>query len=414
MSWVSRLFGQPEHPQKKSKTNSLLLQGSLGQPTWTGTDFHALAKEGYSQNVYVFACVHQIAMACAGIPWTVYQRDRNGEIIEVVDSPLVRILRRPNPALSWSKFMDMVVSFFMLSGNSYIEAVGPDTGGPRELYVLHSSRVKVVPGDSQHLVGRYEYDINGRKLSLPAESILHLKTFHPLNDWYGLSPLSVAAKSVDQNNEGRKWNVALLQNSGRPPGALRTDANLTDTQFEDLERMLNDRYMGTTNAGRPLILEGGLAWDDIGMSPADMHWLEGAKLSAREIAIAFGVPPELIGDTSNKTYSNYKEARQAFYMETVLPLMDVIKGELNTWLVPKFGDSSIYVDYNKDEIEALQEERGMVWSRAVEGVKSGILTANEARALLGYESITGADMLMIPGTMVPLATAGGEDFGDDE
>jgi len=207
--------------------------------------------------------------------------------------------------------------------------------------------------------------------------------------------------------------VALLQNSARPPGALVTEQELQEEQFNRLKEQIKEQYSGAKNAGRPLLLEGGLDWKEMGLSPADMHWMEGLKLSAREIAIAFGVPPELIGDTANKTYSNYKEARQAFYTETVLPLMDWIKDELNNWLVPKFGDEKIYVDYDRDEIEALQEDREAVWKKAMEAVKNGVLTPNEARVLLGYEEVEGANTLIVPGNMMPLATISGEDVTEE-
>jgi len=228
-----------------------------------------------------------------------------------------------------------------------------------------------------------------------------------------MSPIEAAARSVDQNNESRAWNVALLQNSARPPGALVAEQELQEEQFNRLKEQIKEQYSGAKNAGRPLLLEGGLDWKEMGLSPADMHWLEGLKLSAREIAIAFGVPPELIGDTANKTYSNYKEARQAFYTETVLPLMDWIRNELNNWLVPKFGDDRIYIDYDRDEIEALQEDRAAVWEKAMEAVKIGVLTPNEARLLLGYEEVPGADTLMVPGNMMPLATISGEDVTEE-
>jgi len=240
-----------------------------------------------------------------------------------------------------------------------------------------------------------------------------LKLFNPLDDWYGMSPIEAAARSIDQNNESRAWNVALLQNSARPPGALVTQNELQPDQFERLKEQIREQYMGARNAGRPLLLEGGLDWKEIGLTPAEMHWLEGLKLSAREIAIAFGVPPELIGDNANKTYSNYKEARQAFYTETVLPLMDSIKGELNNWLIPKFGDKRIYIDYDRDEIEALQEDREAVWARALEAVKTGVITPNEARVMLGYDEVEGGDMLMMPASMMPLTVVTGEDVSEE-
>lgn len=394
--------------QKQSQTTRAIVAMMLGQPIWTPRNYASFAKEGYQANVYVFACIRQIAMACAGIPWLVYRKGRRGTVEELDDHPLAGLLRRPNPWQGGSRFIENVVGYLMLSGNSYIEAVGPERGAPRELYALRPDRMKVIPGNAQQLVAGYQYTVGGATVTFGPEEILHLKLFNPLDDWYGMSPIEAAARSIDQNNESRAWNVALLQNSARPPGALVAEQELQEEQFNRLKEQIKEQYSGAKNAGRPLLLEGGLDWKEMGLSPADMHWLEGLKLSAREIAIAFGVPPELIGDSENKTYSNWSESRKAFYEETVLPLMDWLRDELNNWLAPQFGDDRIYLDYDRDEIEALQEDRAEVWDRALKAVEKGVLTPNEARVLLGYEEVPGADVLMIPGNMMPLATIGGD------
>lgn len=399
--------------QKQSRTTRAIVAMMLGQPVWMPKNYASFAKEGYKGNVYVFACIRQIAMACAGIPWLVYRRGRRGAVEELDDHPLAKLLKRPNPWQGGGRFIENAVAFLMLSGNSYIEAVGPERGAPRELYALRPDRMKVLPGNAQQFVAGYQYTVGGETITFRPNEILHLKLFDPLDDWYGMSPIEAAAKSIDQNNDSRTWNVALLQNAARPPGALVTENELTDEQYNRLKEQVQEHYAGVKNAGRPLVLEGGLDWKEMGLSPADMHWLEGLKLSAREIAIAFGVPPELIGDTANKTYSNYKEARAAFYTETVLPLMDWLRDELNNWLVPKFGDDRIYLDYDRDEIEALQEDREAVWSRAIEAVKVGILTPNEARLMVGYEQVPGADVLMVPANMMPLTTISGGDVTEE-
>ena len=222
--------------------------------------------------------------------------------------------------------------------------------------------------------------------------------------------MEIAARSLDQNNASRAWNVGLLQNGARPSGALISQHPLPDDEFERLQEQINSKYVGAHNVGRPMILEGGLDWKEMGLSPQDMNWLEGARLSARELAIVLGVPPEMIGDSANKTYSNYQEARKAFYQETVLPKMDFIRDELNNWLTPLFGER-LYLDYDRDDIEALQEERGAVWSRSIEAVKAGLLTPNEARETMGYEAVEGGDTLMMPVSMLPMSAF---DFSDDD
>jgi HK97 family phage portal protein len=301
-------------------------------------------------------------MACAGIPWLLYQKNR--KLKEIEKHPLIDLLANPNPIMGQAKFIENVIAYLQLSGNSYIERVGPNNGPPKELYTLRPDRMVVVVGNITQPIAGYEYTANGMKTTLSNESILHLKTFHPLDDWYGMSPIEEAARTIDQNNEAKAWSVALLQNGARPSGALITPGNLSDEQFYRTENQLNTKYGGAKNAGKPMLLEGGLDWKEMSLSPVDMSWLEGQKLSSREIAIAFGVPPELIGDSSNKTYSNYREARQAFYTETILPLMDWLRDDLNRWLTPLFGDN-LYLDYDRDEIEALQEDMQSVWDRSI-------------------------------------------------
>lgn len=383
-----------------------------GQPVWTPVNYAALSKEGFSRNVYVFACVEKTAKACAGINWLLYRKGRNGDVIEIYEHPLLDLMERPNPWQGQASFIENVIAYLRLSGNSYIEKVGPKNGPPRELYTLRPDRMKVIPGNAQEPVAGYIYEVAGNKVTFGTDEILHLKTFNPLNDWYGLSPLEIAARSIDQNNASRAWNVGLLQNGARPSGALVYPETLQEDQYERLREQIEQKYAGPKNAGRPLILEGGLDWKEMGLSPRDMNWIEGLRLSAREISIALGVPSELIGDSTNKTYSNYQEARKAFYQETVLPLMDWLRDDLNNWLTPMFGER-LYLDYDRDDIEALQEERSAVWTRSISAVNSGILTPNEARETMGYEAIEGGDSLRVPASMIPLSAFDFEDEDDE-
>lgn len=376
--------------RKKEYQPTLVLP--VASPLWTSPSYIALAREGYQQNPYVYACVRLIATACGGIPWLLYERTREG-LKELEDHPLLSIMNAPNPTSSGSEFIQEVVSYLLISGNAYVQAIYLNER-PRELWALRPDAIEVVPGNTMGEVRGYRYNVQGGPVMLSPQQVLHLKLFSPLDSLYGMSPLLAAARSVDQNNEARAWNVALLQNSCRPPGALVSQNQLTDTQFEQLKKELKEQYQGAANAGRPLLLEGGLSWQEMSLTPEEMAWLEGQKLSAREICVCFGVPPQLVGDTESSTYSNYQEARQAFYTETVLPLMDYLRDELNAWLAPQFGP--YLLDYDRDEIEALQEDRAATWERALEAVKAGVITVNEARRMMGYEDIKNGDVLLPP------------------
>jgi HK97 family phage portal protein len=395
--WLKKLFS------KQSRTYNSIVRFTSGQAVWTPKDYENFAKEGYENNVYVYSCVRLIAQSCAGIPWLLYEKKK--EKIEELDynHPLLKIWKRPNPFEGFGAWFEAMVSYLLLSGNTYIERTLTRPSDKLELYTLRPDRMKIVPGNQNNPITRYEYTVNGSITPLEPELILHIKYFNPLNDFYGMSPIEASARSIDHNNEARKWNVSLLQNSAQPSGILSTDQTLSEETRRILREQAIELYGGSKNAGNVFVAEAGLKFQPTGLSPVDMSWLEGSKLSAREIAIAYNVAPELIGDNSSKTYSNYGEARKALYQETVLPLMDYLKDAFNNWLVPLWGDN-LYLDYDKDSIEALQEDQDKLYARMFGAVERGIITRNEAREMLGFEAlkIPEADRLYIPFSLTPI------------
>lgn len=398
--WMPSVF-------KASTVNrAVLLQTTPGVAVWTPRNYETLAREGYGSSAIVYAAINARARAIGGLQWLVQQR-RGGQWRELEEHPLSALLARPNPMQGGARFFENMIGYQLISGNAYIERVGPGTGAgrfaraPRELYTLRPDRVTVVPGDQTNLVARYEYRAGGAVVELPAPLVLHHKFFAPDHDWYGLSPLQVLARTVDADNTAVNWNYSLLKKGGRPSGALVTQKSLRDEQFTRLQAMVNQEIAGSDRVGSPLLLDGGLDWKEMGLSPKDMDWLESRKRNAQDIAMGYGVPAELIG-LKEATYENRREARRAFYTETVLPDADVLKAELNNWLVPLYGDR-ILLDYDRDAIEALQEDREKVWTRVQ---KADWLTLNEKRVATGYDERPDGDVVLVPFSVAPLSEAG--------
>ena len=201
------------------------------------------------------------------------------------------------------------------------------TATPRELHALRPDRMRVCPaptGGRRHTstASVRHGAVRARGEGVAADPASQL--FHPLDDHYGMSPLEAAATALDIHNAAGAWNKALLDNAARPSGALVYDgrtAPLTDAQFDRLKAELDGEFPGRANAGRPLLLEGGLDWKPMSLSPKDMDFVEAKAAAAREIALAFGVPPMLLGLPGDNTYANYPEANRAFYRQTIVPLM---------------------------------------------------------------------------------------------
>ncbi|MGE5534104.1 MAG: phage portal protein, partial [Acidobacteriota bacterium] len=267
----------------------------------------------------------------------------------------------------------------------------------RELYALRPDRMKVVPWPDGWPQA-YEYTVGGSSVRFDQNAavppILQLAFFNPVDDYYGLSPLEAAAIAVDTHNAASSWNKALLDNAARPSGALIYTAEegsiLSDAQFERLKKELGDQYQGAANAGRPLVLDGGLDWKPMSLSPKDMDFMEAKHAAAREIALAFGVPPMLLAIPGDNTYSNYQEANRVFWRQTVLPLANRIGAALAQWLEPAFGNVTLAVDI--DKIDALSADRAALWDRVT---RAPFLTLNEKRAATGYGALEGGDVVQV-------------------
>ncbi|MDX2027689.1 MAG: phage portal protein [Alphaproteobacteria bacterium] len=381
---------------KSSAAGPMIAWSGIGKPKWTPRRYENLAEEGFRKNVIAYRCVMQIATAASAVPWLLY--DDQGA--EMDTHPLLDLLQHPNPLQDGVSFLESVFAHLEIAGNVYIEAVKPrDDQRPVELYVLRPDRMKIIPGPAGLPQG-YQYSVNGQMTTWSADpvsgasNILHLKRFHPLDDWYGMAPMESALLSIDQHNAAGAWNQALLNQGARPSGALvyapkDGPPTLTDDQVRRLREELGQLYQGDRNAGRPLILEGGLDWREMSLSPKDMDWLGGRNVAARDIAQAFGVPAQLIGIPESQTYANMAEARLAFYEETVLPLLTRVIAGFDHWLTPMFDDT-LRLDYDPDAISALAVRREMQWSKLQ---AADFLTVNEKRAAAGYEPIEGGDEL---------------------
>ena len=180
----------------------------------------------------------------------------------------------------------------------------------------------------------------------------------------------------------------MLDNAARPSGAIvykgaDGQGALGADQYERLISEMEMHHQGARNAGRPMLLEGGLDWKPMGFSPSDMEFQKTKESAAREIALAFGVPPVLLGIPGDATYANYQEANRAFYRLTVLPLATRVAAAVAHWLSSHLGEA-VDLRPDLDQVPALASERDQQWLRVG---AAEFLTGAEKRALLGLPRI---------------------------
>jgi HK97 family phage portal protein len=295
----------------------------------------------------------------------------------------------PATALLSGGLVETVATHMLLHGNAYVQIVGDADGMPALLFPLRPERVTVEP-DATGWPAGYLYRVAGHALRIPAiapdgrPGLVHVRAANPLDDHYGLGNLGASSGPVAIHNAATRWNKALLDNAARPSGALVYDpgepgATLTADQLARLRAEMEASFAGTGNAGRPMLLEGGLRWQTLSLTPADMDFINLKAAAAREIALAFGVPPMLLGLPGDNTYANYSEANRALWRLTILPLAQKIVAALGAGLGAWWPDLTLAIDL--DSIPALASDRQALWAQ-VSG--ADFLTVDEKRKMLGF------------------------------
>lgn len=389
-NFLRRGGGAPEAAarmeRKASATGRVVAFGTSGRVAWSPRDAVSLTRTGFMGNPVGFRAVKLISEAAAALPLVCQDAERRFD-----SHPVLGVINRPNGNQGRAEFFEAVYGYMMLAGNAYLEAVPGEGLVPGELHVLRPDRISLVPGADGWPVA-YDYTVSGRAhrfdMRGAVKPLCHLKVFHPQDDHYGLSPMQAAAVAVDVHNAASSWSKALLDNAARPSGAIvykgvEGQGSLSSDQYDRLIEEIEANHQGARNAGRPMLLEGGLDWKPMGFSPSDMEFQKTKEAAAREVAVAFGIPPMLLGVAGDATYANYQEANRAFYRLTVLPLAAKVMADVSHWL-SDFTGEEVEVKVDLDQIPALAGERDQLWARVG---AAEFLSVAEKRRLLGLPAL---------------------------
>lgn len=360
---VSDASDAPETKSGTSAQTPLVAVELSRQACFTNPDFGSLCREGFARNPIVYRCVRMIAEGSASVP-----------------------LRGEGLPAESSEALERFYSYLQVAGCAYLEAVllGDEVIGLR---AVRPDTVTPLTDAAGRPAGFEVRSESGRRLfrrdPLTGRcGVMALALFNPMDEAAGQSPLRAAATSVDLHNQGTRWAKALLDNSARPSGALvykgGAGERLSRDQIDRLKVELEAGFTGPARAGRPMVLEGGLDWKTMGLSPSDMDFTQGRREAARDIALAFGVPPMLLGIPGDNTYSNYAEANRAFWRQTVIPLVGRTARAMSAWL-STFGEE-VTLSPDLDAVSALAPERAALWARLD---AASFIDADERRALAG-------------------------------
>lgn len=387
-----------------------------------GNNYNSQAREGYQKNVIAYHCVNSIAQSISSIPVIV---EINGKEQDPKLNPIANLIDDPNPRQTYERFMYELVMHRLISGNSYIReiSVGGREQRVAELWLLRPDKVEIVT-QNDIPVG-YRYTSGNQTMLFPIDrstfmsEVLHIKLPNPLDDLYGMSPVQAASMGIMQHNSANVWNQKMLENDARPPGIVTFDpdtAGALPPRDEDIDRInkaFNSKYSGAENARKVLFLNQHMKYQQIAFSPADMDWISGKNTTARDIALAFGYPPHLLGMAEGSTFSNVAEAKLHLYQSTVIPHAETVLSELAHWLSQKLGQE-IELKLDLNDVEALATLRDNMQEQVRKNYQANVITLNEARRELGYDEITEewADKIMVPAGKLPVDIGIGDPFLD--
>ena len=363
----------------KGRDGRMPLARGLAAP-WLFTDMGGAPPYDYAISVQHAYCENPVAHRAVRL----IADGLAGAALLPTDEALAALVEATSAGQS---LLETLTSQLLLHGNAYVQILKDAEGQPFELFALRPERVSLVAGPDGWPTAIH-YRVGQQALTIPlldadaSPNIIHIRGFHPSDDLYGAGCLAAADQAIATHNAAARWNRTLLENAARPSGALVYDTanagGLSADQFSRLKEELAAAFSGSGNAGRPMLLEGGLKWQSLSMSPADMDFANLKAAAARDIALAFGVPPMLLGLPGDSTYSNYREANRALWRLTLLPFGAKLLGALAEGLATWFPDARLEIDINK--VPALAEDRQALWTQVN---AASFLSPAEKRAMLG-------------------------------
>lgn len=363
-------------------------------------------------NTYIDACpvftaTRLVADALSSID--IVLQDKNGDFI--YDHEALTLLRNPNPFTDGQLFLKEIASFFILTGNNYINIIGEKK--PIEINNLKPQDITIQAGNDGY-AGEYNYssynynsiykrDVNKRFIDQRKNELIHLRDFNPKfssTNLFGSSMFLGCQLEIAQYVEAGIHNYSLIKNGARPSGIISYKG--TDTisaeQVDGIMGVIRNKLRGAKNAGEPAFLNGDFIWQPLSQSTKDMDFQAMKKSVSEAIYSAVKIPLPMISP-ENMSFANMDASKYVFYDNAVLPILKRILSFLTQKLLSRYPNAQgLKFAYDESAIEALQIRK---FETAKLGAQTGSLTDNEIRAIIGYEALTGGDALYKPQNLIP-------------
>lgn len=425
--------------QQTNEQYNRFIYDVLGKNQITNSQYNDdFIDKGYKFNPTIYSLIQLISKSAITVPYKIYQKldesavkeykgllsnglnedsvfksklMRKHIFEEVEHSALGKLLERPNPAQSFSVFLQELISFGKLTGNRFVYGIAPENGENKgiysQIYNLPAHLIEIKSDGIFKPVSKYTMMYNKNKYELSSEEVLHIADFNP--DYqgdgthlYGQSPIEAGMRVLTTANEAVETNLKFLHNQSARGMLTPDDDQLTPTQAQQLKDALRRNYQGSKSANDIMITGKKFSWTNFGLSTSDLQLLESYNATIKDLCNLYGVPVQLLNNTESTTYDNYRIARKVLFTNAIIPELNKIRDEFNRWLVPHYGEN-LYFDFDYSAIPELMPEQQQLIDNLS---KSYWLTTNEKREASGYgvdEDNHIMNEYLIPNQFVPIS-----------
>ena len=385
-------------PARTAVVSTMRPTWANGQPQYSAANYEIAVREGYRKNELIYACIEATANTAASVSLRVYSKG-DGEALP--DHPLRVLITRPNPFMSEFDFWHHTMVNLKLAGVAYWQKIRNNAGDVIQLWPMRPDWTAIVPA-ADALIGGYVYgQAGGTPTELAATDVLAFRLHDPLDLYRSTSPVMVAARVADVDNSATDFIKMFWEKGGVPIGVLSSKLRLEDYNVDDIRHRWQERYGGFQNWLAPAILDMDSTYQRIGMTFQEMGFADLDGRNEARICMTLGVPPIIIGTAmglARSTFSNYAEARTAWWEDMLTPQYKMLADRIELDLVDDFGDG-VTVKWDFSKVPAFQEDQHAKWARATAALTAGGLTVNEFRLQVGLATLGNAGDVLYRSSM---------------
>ena len=356
------------------------------------------------QMTAVYACVRILAESVAGLPLHLYLTNENGNKEKAKNHPLYFILHdEPNSEMTSFILRETLMTHLLLWGNAYAQIIRNGKGEVISIYPLMPNKMRVAR-DKQTKEIIYEYFHEGGKVQLSSFDVLHIPGLG-FDGLIGYSPIAMAKNAIGMAMATEEYGAKFFANGAQPGGVLEHPGIIKDP--ERVRNSWSQSFGGSSNSNKIAVLEEGMKYTPITISPEQAQFLETRKFQINEIARIFRVPPHMVGDLEKSSFSNIEQQSLEFVKYTLDPWVLRWEQALNRSLIPNKDKKKYFIKFNVDGLLRGDYESRM--NGYATARQNGWMSANDIRTLENLDLISkedGGDLYLVNGNMLPLDKAG--------